>query len=52
MLKEADDPDKALDDKEVILPSNERRAEAIKCTFVEALSHETKPPARFTEASV
>ena len=47
----SDDPDKALDDKEVILP-NMKEGQTVDCTFVEALSHETKPPARFTEASL
>lgn len=47
----SDDPDKALDDKEVILPKM-KEGEVIDCTYVEALSHETKPPARFTEASL
>ena len=47
----SDDPDKALDDKEVILPTMEE-GQKVDCTFVDALSHETKPPARFTEASL
>ncbi|MFT6632052.1 MAG: DNA topoisomerase-1 [Bacteriovoracaceae bacterium] len=47
----SDDPDKALDDKEVILPTM-KEGQKIDCTFVDALSHETKPPARFTEASL
>lgn len=46
-----DDPDKALDDKEVILPVM-KAGQKVDCTFVEALFHETKPPARFTEASL
>jgi DNA topoisomerase-1 len=47
----SDDPDKALDDKEVILPTM-KEGQKVDCTFVDALSHETKPPARFTEASL
>ncbi len=47
----SDDPDQALDDKEVILPVM-KEGQKIDCSFVEALSHETKPPARFTEASL
>ena len=47
----SDDPDKALDDKEVILPTM-KEGETVKCVTVDALSHETKPPARFTEASL
>ena len=47
----SDDPDKALDDKEVILP---KLVEGDKVTAekVDAVPHETKPPARFTEASL
>jgi len=47
----SDDPDKALDDKEVILPVM-KEGQKLDCTFVDALAHETKPPARFTEASL
>lgn len=47
----SDDPDKALDDKEVILPVM-KAGEKLECTFVDALSHETKAPARYTEASL
>lgn len=47
----SDDPDQALDDKEVILPTM-KEGQSVDCTFVEALSHETKPPARYTEASL
>lgn len=46
-----DDPDAALDDKEVLLPDlTEGRTLDLK--HLEALYHETKPPARFTEASL
>lgn len=47
----SDDPDKALDDKEVILPEM-KEGDILKADTVEALFHETKPPARFTEASL
>lgn len=47
----SDDPDKALDDKEVILP-NMKEGQLVNCSSVESLSHETKAPARFTEASL
>lgn len=47
----SDDPDKALDDKEVILPTM-KEGQSLDCAKVEALDHETKPPARFTEASL
>ncbi|MBD0335065.1 MAG: type I DNA topoisomerase [Cyanobacteria bacterium Co-bin13] len=47
----SDDPDAALEDQEVILP---RMAvgDAIACSDLEAIGHETQPPARFTEASL
>jgi DNA topoisomerase I len=47
----SDDPDAALEDQEVILP---RLAvgDAISCSDLEAIGHETQPPARFTEASL
>ena len=47
----SDDPEKALDDKEVVLPKL-AEGDVIKPSQVEALGHETKPPARFTEASL
>ncbi len=46
-----DDPDAALDDKEVFLPALEQGA-VLDLNGLESLSHETKPPARFTEASL
>ncbi|MEP3482600.1 MAG: type I DNA topoisomerase [Fuerstiella sp.] len=47
----SDDPDAALDDKDSPLP-NMAESEKIGCHEVEANSHETKPPARYTEASL
>jgi DNA topoisomerase-1 len=46
-----DDPDSALDDKEVILPDM-KKGDSLKADKLEPLYHETKPPARFTEASL
>lgn len=46
-----DDPEKALDNKEVVLPKL-TEGEVIKTENVDAIFHETKPPARFTEASL
>lgn len=47
----SDDPEAALDDQESALPPlNE--GEKLKLDELEALSHETKPPARYTEASL
>ena len=47
----SDDPEKALDDKEVVLPKL-AQGDVLKPAKVEALGHETKPPARYTEASL
>lgn len=47
----ADDVDQALEDKEKPLPELASGDKA-SCTSAEAQSHETKPPARFTEASL
>ena len=47
----SDDPEASLDDQEVILPALEK-GDTPACKKVEAKFHETKPPARFTEASL
>jgi DNA topoisomerase-1 len=47
----SDDPEAALEDQEVLLPHLEV-GDAPACTGVDALSHETQPPPRFTEASL
>ncbi len=46
-----DDPEAALDDQESALPPL-TEAEKLKLEKLESLSHETKPPARFTEATL
>lgn len=46
-----DDPDAALDDQEQPLPSLAQN-DALDCNKLEAVGHETKAPARFTEASL
>lgn len=46
-----DDPEEALDDKEAALPPLSE-AEKVKLDELESLSHATKPPARFTEATL
>ena len=46
-----DNPDAALDDREVILPPIEK-GDTLNLSGLEALGHTTKPPARFTEASL
>lgn len=47
----SDDPEAALEDQEVILPAL-RTGDRPKCQALDALGHETQPPARFTEASL
>ena len=47
----SDDPEAALDDREQPLPPLARGA-TLECRGVEALGHETKPPARYTDASL
>jgi DNA topoisomerase-1 len=46
-----DDPDAALEDKEVILPDL-KAGTTCEAKKLESLYHETKPPARYTEASL
>lgn len=46
-----DDENAALEEREVRLP-NLAKGDTVKCIKVEAIEHETKPPARFTEASL
>lgn len=47
----SDDPDQALEDREVVLPPL-KVGETIGCEKLTPNQHETKPPARFTEASL
>ncbi|MDG2991290.1 type I DNA topoisomerase [Candidatus Synechococcus calcipolaris G9] len=47
----SDDPDAALESQEVILPYLQR-GDRLACQNLEALGHETQPPARYTEASL
>jgi DNA topoisomerase I len=47
----SDDPEAALDDQESALPPL-ADGEALKCQTVDAVPHETKPPARYTEATL
>ncbi len=46
-----DDPEAALDDQESALPPLKEN-QTLSCAELDALSHETKPPARYTEASL
>jgi DNA topoisomerase-1 len=47
----ADDPGAVLDDQETILPPL-KVGEIVKCRKLEPLGHETKPPARYTDATL
>lgn len=47
----SDDPDAAIEDQEVILPRLQIGDHPV-CTELEAIGHETQPPARYTEASL
>lgn len=47
----SDDPDAALDNQDQPLPDLSEK-DSLNCNKLEALGHETKAPARFTEASL
>ncbi|MBD2480465.1 type I DNA topoisomerase [Planktothrix sp. FACHB-1365] len=47
----SDDPEAALEDKEVLLPPL-KVGDHPNCKQLEVVGHETQPPARFTEASL
>jgi len=47
----SDDPDAAIENQEVILPPL-RVGDTPNCTDLDAIGHETQPPARYTEASL
>ncbi|KST62112.1 type I DNA topoisomerase [Mastigocoleus testarum] len=47
----SDDPEAALEDKEVILP-NLKVGDNPGCKTLDAIGHETQPPARYTEATL
>ncbi len=47
----SDDPEAALENQEVILPTL-RVGDTPTCTQLDAIGHETQPPARYTEASL
>ena len=47
----SDDPEAVLADDESALPELEE-GEEVKCTDVESVGHQTKPPRRYTEASL
>jgi DNA topoisomerase I len=47
----SDDPDAAIENQEIFLPEM-KEGESIDLHDLESISHETKPPARFTEATL
>lgn len=47
----SDDPEAELSEREVRLPALKTK-DVVKCSKVDPTSHETKPPARYTEASL
>ena len=47
----SDDPNAAIENQEIILPPM-RSGDHPTCNHLEAIGHETQPPARFTEASL
>ena len=47
----SDDPEAALENQEVILPTL-KVGDTPTCTQLDAIGHETQPPARYTEASL
>ncbi len=47
----SDDPDAALENQEIILPSL-KVGDRPECQNLEAIRHETQPPARYTEAAL
>ncbi len=47
----SDDPDAAIEDQDSPLPALKEK-ENVGCETVDAIAHETKPPARFTEATL
>lgn len=47
----SDDPEAAMEDQDSPLPPLKEQ-DTVNCSDVEAIGHETKPPARYTEASL
>jgi DNA topoisomerase-1 len=47
----SDDPEAALEDQERVLPAL-AKGQVVEPTSVEALGHETRPPARYTDATL
>jgi DNA topoisomerase I len=47
----SDDPNAAIEDQEIILPSL-KKGDQPSCQKLDAIDHQTQPPARYTEASL
>lgn len=47
----SDDPEAAIEDQEILLPSL-HTGDSVACAQLEAIGHETQPPARYTEATL
>jgi DNA topoisomerase I len=47
----SDDPNAAIENQDIVLP-NLRRGDHPVCSVLDAVGHETQPPARYTEASL
>jgi len=47
----SDDPDAAIEDREVVLPPMQAQ-DVLTCDGLDTVKHETQPPARYTEASL
>lgn len=47
----SDNPDEALESQEVVLPAM-KQGDDLNCAGLEAIGHETQPPARYTEAAL
>lgn len=47
----SDDPEAALEDQDSVLPDL-KEGQKVDCKEIESLFHETKPPARYTEATL
>ncbi|MEL6471773.1 MAG: topoisomerase C-terminal repeat-containing protein, partial [Cyanobacteria bacterium J06623_4] len=47
----SDNPDAAIENQEVVLPKV-KAGDPLNCNELEAIGHETQPPARYTEASL
>ena len=47
----SDNPDEAIENQEIVLPAMQQ-GDSLNCAGLEAVGHETQPPARYTEAAL